>query len=206
MTLRTSKPPKSKSVKSNFVKSKSAKNRLSISLEDNDHLSEEEISVFGEDDIILVEYEDSPNTPLKKGNKSTKKNGQGQSQKNQSDAFDFLDIDTDDDDLKVAEAIVIDFDTPTRKLLMSSRVNLKKINLKKINMQKLQLEESSCRRRKLKLKRQAEEEEEDDDDKDEEEEDDEVSSNIASLMAKRSKLSHKLANQRKISNKRIRTL
>ena len=202
MTFRTSKSPKSKS-----VKSKSAKNRLSVSLEDNDHHSEEEISVFGEDDIILVEYEDTQNTPLKKGNKSTKKNGQGQSQKNQSDAFDFLDIDTDDDDLKVAEAIVIDFDTPTRKLLMSSRVNLKKINLKKINMkQQLQLEESSCRRRKLKLKRQAEEEEDDDDDKDEEEEDDEVSSNIASLMAKRSKLSHKLANQRKISNKRIRTL
>ena len=197
MTFRTSKSPKSKS-----AKSKSAKNRLSVSLEDNDHLSEEEISVFGEDDIILVEYEDSLNTPLKKRNKSKEKKRQDHNQKNQSDAFDFLDIDTDDDDLKVAEAIVIDFDTPTRKLLMSSRVNLEKINMK----QQLQLEESSCRNRKLKLTRKKRQAEEEEDDKDEEEEDDEVSSNIASLMAKRSKLSHKLANQRKISNKRIRTL
>ena len=141
-------------------KSKSAKNRLSISLEDNEYLSEEEISIFGEEDIILVEYEDTPSAPLKKGNKSKKKKGEGQSQRNQSDAFDFLDIDTDDD-LKVAEAIVIDFDTPMRKLLMSSRVNLKKINMRQ------QLQESSCRSRKAKLtqrKRQAEEEEEEEDD------------------------------------------
>ena len=187
---------------SKSAKSKSAKNRLSISLEDTDYLSEDEISVFGEEDIILVEYEDTPNSPLKKGNKSKKKRQEGPSQKNQSDAFDFLDIDTDDDLIKVAEAIVIDFDTPTRKLAMESRVNLKKLNMRQLQM-KESLSKSSCRSTNLKLKqkkRQVEKEVEE-----EEEDDDEVSANIASLMAKRSQLSHKLTDQRKNSNKRIRT-
>ena len=190
---------------SKSAKSRSVKNRLSESLEDADYLSEEEVSVFGEDDIILVEYKDSPNTPLKKGNKSKKKKkkSEGHSQKNQSEAFDFLDIDIDNDDFEVPEAIVIDFDTPTRKLVMEARVNLKKLNMRQ------QLKESkssaSCRSTKLKLKkqkkRQAEKKEEEEED---ETDDDEVSPNIASLMAKRSKLSHKLADQRR--NKRICTV
>ena len=184
---------------SKFAKSRSVKNRLSESLEDADYLSEEEVSVFGEDDIILVEYEDNPNTPLKKGNRSKKKKREGQSQKNQFDAFDFLDID-DDDDFEVPEAIVIDFDTPTRKLVMEARVDLKKLNMRQ------QLKESkssaSCRSTKLKLKKQKKRQAEKKEDEDEDEtDDDEVSPNIASLMAKRSKLSHKLADQRKNKKK-----
>ena len=194
---------------SKSAKSKSAKNRLSTSLEDTDYLSEEEISVFGEEDIILIEYEDIPNSPLKKGNKSKKKKRQeGPSQKNQSDAFDFQDIDTDDDHIKVAEAIVIDFDTPTRKLVMESRVNLKKLNMRQLLQLKGSLRESSCRSTKLKQKKRKVEAEEEEEEEEEEgkEEEDKVSSNIARLIAKRSQLSHKLVDQRTNSNKIIRTL
>ena len=186
MSLRTSK----------FTESKSVKNRLSESLEDIDYLSEEDVSVFGEEDIILVEYEDTHKTTLKKGNKSRRK-VQGHKQKNSADDLDYRDIDTDDD-LKVPEAIVIDFDTPTRKLVMKSRVDLKRVNL--------QMEEISRESRrtnlKLKQKRKLAKEEED---VDEEDDDDEVSPSLADLMAKRSNLSRRLADQRKKCHKRLRS-
>ena len=186
MSLRTSK----------FTESKSVKNRLSESLEDIDYLSEEDVSVFGEEDIILVEYEDTHKTTLKKGNKSRRK-VQGHKEKNSADDLDYRDIDTD-----VPEAIVIDFDTPTRKLVMKSRVDLERVNLRQ------QMEEISreSRRTNLKLKQKrkpAREEEEDD--VDEEDDDDEVSPSLADLMAKRSNLSRRLADQRKKSHKRLRS-
>ena len=182
MSLRTSK----------FTESQSVKNRLSESLEDIDYLSEEDVSVFGEEDIILVEYEDTHKTTLKKGNKSRRK-VQGHKQKNSAD-----DLDTDDD-LKVPEAIVIDFDTPTRKLVMKSRVDLKRINL--------QMEELSreSRRTNLKLKQKRKLAREEEEDVDEEDDDDEVSPSLADLMAKRSNLSRRLADQRKKSHKRLRS-
>ena len=85
---------------------------------------------------------------------------------------------------------------------MEVRVNLKKLNMRQ------QVKESkssaSCRSTKLKLKkqkkRQAEAEKKEEEEEDETD-DDEVSPNIASLMAKRSKLSHKLADQRKNKKK-----
>ena len=187
MSLRTSK----------FTESKSVKNRLSESLEDIDYLSEEDVSVFGEEDIILVEYEDTHKTTLKKGNKSRRK-VQGHKQKNSADDLEYRDIDTDDD-LKVPEAIVIDFDTPTRKLVMKSRVDLKRVNL--------QMEEISreSRRTNLKLKQKRKLAREEEEDVDEEDDDDEVSPSLADLMAKRSKLSRRLADQRKKSYKRLRS-
>ena len=190
MSLRTSK----------FTESKSVRNRLSESLEDIDYLSEEDVSVFGEEDIILVEYEDTHKTTLKKGNKSRRK-VQGHKQKNSADDLDYRDIDTDDD-LKVPEAIVIDFDTPTRKLVMKSRVDLKRVNLRQ-QMEELTRE---SRRTKLKLKQKRKPAmEEEEEDVDEENDDNEVSPSLADLMAKRSNLSRRLADQRKKSHKRLRS-
>ena len=186
MSLRTSK----------FTESKSVKNRLSESLEDIDYLSEEDVSVFGEEDIILVEYDDTHKATLKKGNKSRRK-VQAHKQKNSADDLDYRDIDTDDD-LKVPEAIVIDFDTPTRKLVMKSRVDLKRVNLQMDEISR----ESRRTNLKLKQKRKLAREEEEIVD---EEDDDEVSPSLADLMAKRSNLSRRLADQRKKSHKRLRS-
>ena len=146
MSLRTSK----------FTESKSVKNRLSESLEDIDYLSEEDVSVFGEEDIILVEYEDTHKTTLKKGNNSRRK-VQGHKQKNSADDLDYIDIDTD-----VPEAIVIDFDTPTRKLVMKSRVDLKRVNLqmgeisresRRTNLKLKQKRKLAGRRRRMWMKK-----------------------------------------------------
>ena len=75
-----------------------------MNLEDDDT----EVSIFGEEDIILVEYEGTPKTPLNNEdtpktprNKGIKPRGQRQ------------EAGAEYDDIKIPDAIIIDFNTPT---------------------------------------------------------------------------------------------
>ena len=82
------------------------------------------LDINSEEDIILVEYE-LPSSPESK-KKDTKRRKFGKRSRN--DSNDHREEEVDEKE-KIAEAIVIDFDTPTRKLEVESRVFLNKIDI-----------------------------------------------------------------------------
>ena len=88
---------------------------------DNSDNPEEERTVFKEEDIVLVEYEEG--CKQASGKRGRKGKGRGGKAVLQDSGFE-----EDFDDCEVAEAIVIDFDTPIRKLQTESKIFLKKIN------------------------------------------------------------------------------
>ena len=159
-----------------------------MNLEDDDT----EVSIFGEEDIILVEYEETPKTPLNNEdtpktprNKGVKPRGQRQ------------EAGVEDEEINIPEAIIIDLDTPTRKLVMEARVDLEKMNIKQqmvTEFSKGSRLSGSFRSTKVKKRKAEVEEEVEVIDEDDEEE---WSPNLAKLLAKRSRLSQNLARQRR---------
>ena len=86
---------------------------------DNSDNPEEERKVFKEEDIVLVEYDEPCKEPrAKRGRKA--KSGKAVLQDSG--------FEEEFEDNEVAEAIVIDFDTPIRKLQIESKIFLKNIN------------------------------------------------------------------------------
>ena len=86
---------------------------------DNSDNPEEERKVFKEEDIVLVEYDEPCKEPRAKRGRKTK----GGKAVLQDSGFE-----EEFEDNEVAEAIVIDFDTPIRKLQIESKIFLKNIN------------------------------------------------------------------------------
>ena len=156
-----------------------------------------EVSIFGEEDIILVEYEETPKTPLNNEdtpktprNKGVKPRGQRQ------------EAGVEDEEINIPEAIIIDLDTPTRKLEMEAKVDLKKVNIKQ-HVKEFSKESrlsGSFRSTKVK-KRKAEVEVEEEVEVIDEDDEEEWSPNLAKLLAKRSRLSQNLARQRRNNGK-----
>ena len=87
---------------------------------DNSDNPEEERTVFKEEDIVLVEYEEG----CKQASSKRGRKGKGKGKAVLQDSG----FEEDFDDCEVAEAIVIDFDTPIRKLQTESKIFLKKID------------------------------------------------------------------------------
>ena len=171
---------------SGSTKTKTSKNRLTVNLEEDDT----EVSIFGEEDIILVEYEETPKTPL--NNEDTPKTPRNKGIKPRGQ-----EAGVEDEDIKIPEAIIIDLDTPTRKLVMEARVDLEKMNIKQqmvTEFSKGSRLSGSFRSTKVKKRKAEVEEEVEVIDEDDEEE---WSPNLAKLLAKRSRLSQNLARQRR---------
>ena len=176
---------------SGSTKTKTSKNRLTVNLEEDDT----EVSIFGEEDIILVEYEETPKTPL--NNEDTPKTPRNKGVKPRRQ-----EAGVEDEDINIPEAIVIDLDTPTRKLEMEARVDLKKVNIKQ-HVKEFSKESrlsGSFRSTKVK-KRKAEVEVEEEVEVIDEDDEEEWSPNLAKLLAKRSRLSQNLARQRRNNGK-----
>ena len=172
---------------SRSTKNKTSKNRLTVNLEEDDT----EVSIFGEEDIILVEYEETPKTPL--NNEDTPKTPRNKGVKPRRQ-----EAGVEDEDINIPEAIVIDLDTPTRKLEMEARVDLEKMNIKQ-HVKEFSKESrlsGSFRSTKVK-KRPAEVEVEEEVEVIDEDDEEEWSPNLAKLLAKRSRLSQNLARQRR---------
>ena len=149
-----------------------------------------EVSIFGEEDIILVEYEETPKTPL--NNEDTPKTPRNKGIKPRGQ-----EAGVEDEEIKIPEAIIIDLDTPTRKLVMEARVDLEKMNIKQqmvTEFSKGSRLSGSFRSTKVKKRKAEVEEEVEVIDEDDEEE---WSPNLAKLLAKRSRLSQNLARQRR---------
>ena len=171
---------------SGSTKTKTSKNRLTVNLEEDDT----EVSIFGEEDIILVEYEETPKTPL--NNEDTPKTPRNKGVKPRRQ-----EAGVEDEEINIPEAIVIDLDTPTRKLEMEARVDLEKMNIKQqmvTEFSKGSRLSGSFRSTKVKKRKAEVEEEVEVIDEDDEEE---WSPNLAKLLAKRSRLSQNLARQRR---------
>ena len=175
---------------SGSTKTKTSKNRLTVNLEEDDT----EVSIFGEEDIILVEYEDPPKTPL--NNEDTPKTPRNKGVKPRRQ-----EAGVEDEEINIPEAIVIDLDTPTRKLVMEARVDLEKMNIKQqmvTEFSKGSRLSGSFRSTKVKKRKAEVEEEVEVIDEDDEEE---WSPNLAKLLAKRFRLSQNLARQRRYNGK-----
>ena len=172
---------------SGSTKTKTSKNRLTVNLEEDDT----EVSIFGEEDIILVEYEETPKTPL--NNEDTPKTPRNKGVKPRRQ-----EAGVEDEEINIPEAIVIDLDTPTRKLEMEARVDLEKMRFKQPVMEfsKESRLSGSFRSTKVK-KRKAEVEVEEEVEVIDEDDEEEWSPNLAKLLAKRSRLSQNLARQRR---------
>ena len=112
---------------------KTALRRLSSSFESDESSSDNSSSEnfdssnssnadeFNEEDIILVEYQLPSSPELKKKDKKRRKGGKrGQNDEREEEV---------DEKEATAEAIMIDFDTPTRKLEVESRIFLNKIDI-----------------------------------------------------------------------------
>ena len=93
-------------------------------LPDSSKVNKKQGLVFNEEDIILVEYE-LPSSPesKKKDKKRTKFGKRGRKDSNDQREEEV------EENAKKAEAILIDFDTPTRKLEVESRIFLNKIDI-----------------------------------------------------------------------------
>ena len=111
--------------------------RLSSSFEENfednfdksdtsDNSDKEERMVFKEEDIVLVEYEEEEE-PCKQENRRRGRKGKAGKAVLQDSG-----IEEDFEEREVPEAIVIDFDTPLRKLQTESKIFLKNINSQQI--------------------------------------------------------------------------
>ena len=176
---------------SRSTKTKTSKNRLTVNLEEDDT----EVSIFGEEDIILVEYEETSKTPL--NNEDTPKTPRNKGVKPRRQ-----EAGVEDEDINIPEAIVIDLDTPTRKLEMEARVDLEKMRFKQPVMEfsKESRLSGSFRSTKMK-KRKAEVEVEEEVEVIDEDDEEEWSPNLAKLLAKRSRLSQNLARQRRYNGK-----
>ena len=177
---------------SRSTKTKTSKNRLTVNLEEDDT----EVSIFGEEDIILVEYEETPKTPL--NNEDTPKTPRNKGVKPRRQ-----EAGVEDEEINIPEAIVIDLDTPTRKLEMEARVDLEKMNIKQQMVMEFSKESrlsGSFRSTKMK-KRKAEVEVEEEVEVIDEDDEEEWSPNLAKLLAKRSRLSQNLARQRRYNGK-----
>ena len=173
---------------SRSTKTKTSKNRLTVNLEEDDT----EVSIFGEEDIILVEYEETPKTPL--NNEDTPKTPRNKGVKPRGQ-----EAGVEDEEINIPEAIVIDLDTPTRKLEMEARVDLEKMNIKQqmvMEFSKRSRLSGSFRSTKMK-KRKAEVEVEEEVEVIDEDDEEEWSPNLVKLLAKRSRLSQNLARQRR---------
>ena len=186
---------------SGSTKTKTSKNRLTVNLEEDDT----EVSIFGEEDIILVEYEETPKTPLNNedtpktplNNEDTPKTPRNKGVKPRRQ-----EAGVEDEEINIPEAIVIDLDTPTRKLEMEARVDLEKMRFKQPVMEfsKESRLSGSFRSTKMK-KRKAEVEVEEVVEVIDEDDEEEWSPNLAKLLAKRSRLSQNLARQRRNNGK-----
>ena len=185
---------------SRSTKTKTSKNRLTVNLEEDDT----EVSIFGEEDIILVEYEETPKTPLNNedtpktplNNEDTPKTPRNKGVKPRGQR---QEAGVEDEEINIPEAIVIDLDTPTRKLLMEARVDLEKMNIKQQMVMEFSKESrlsGSFRSTKMK-KRKAEVEVEEEVEVIDEDDEEEWSPNLVKLLAKRSRLSQNLARQRR---------
>merc|ERR1719435_782627 len=99
-------------------------------MEEEEEMQEvEEVGEFTEDDIIIMDDDmyDTPSKPSKKA-KSTKSKA-----KKRLSEEDLDDVEPITVEEEVPEALVLDADTPTRKLQMVSKVLLKKINMERLN-------------------------------------------------------------------------
>ena len=178
---------------SRSTKTKTSKNRLTVNLEEDDT----EVSIFGEEDIILVEYEETPKAPL--NNEDTPKTPRNKGIKTRGQR---QEAGVEDEEINIPEAIIIDLDTPTRKLEMEARVDLEKMRFKQPVMEfsKERRLSGSFRSTKMK-KRMAEVEVEEVVEVIDEDDEEEWSPNLAKLLAKRSRLSQNLARQRRYNGK-----
>ena len=91
--------------------------------DNSDNSDKEERMVFKEEDIVLVEYEEEEEEPCKQESRRRGRKGKAGKAVLQDSG-----IEEDFDEREVPEAIVIDFDTPLRKLQTESKIFLKNIN------------------------------------------------------------------------------
>ena len=117
LSTRSAKQVALKRLSSSFDKSDTSDNS------DNSDNPAEEMKVFKEEDIVLVEYDEPclKQASSKKGRKA--KGSKGGKTVLQDSGFE-----EDFDENEVAEAILIDFDTPIRKLQTESKIFLKNID------------------------------------------------------------------------------
>ena len=119
-STRSAKQVALKRLSSSFDKSDTSDNS------DNSDNPEEERNVFKEEDIVLVEY-DEPCKPA-----SSKKGRNAKGSKGGKTVLQDSGFEEDFDENEVAEAIMIDFDTPIRKLQTESKIFLKNIDTLRI--------------------------------------------------------------------------
>ena len=123
-SVRSAKKTAIKRLSSSFESEESSSETSSdnFDLSDFTNADEEKPMVFNEEDIVLVDY-DMPDSPEPKKNVTKRRKGTKRGQNISNYKRDKV------DDSDIVEAIIIDFDTPTRKLEVESKIFLNKIDI-----------------------------------------------------------------------------
>ena len=123
-SVRSAKKTAIKRLSSSFESEESSSETSSdnFDLSDFTNADEEKPMVFNEEDIVLVDY-DMPDSPEPKKNVTKRRKAAKRGQSISNYKRDKV------DDSDIVEAIIIDFDTPTRKLEVESKIFLNKIDI-----------------------------------------------------------------------------